>query len=108
MSFEVRACIKGCVALNTPSSQIYRELYEIPGTSTISQQSPNNQLLHGPKKLEMAKFDVKDVSKYGQFKGAAAKADIAPVEHMVKQDAKCTVKEIAKRVSISSASLHKI
>lgn len=95
MSFEARACIKDCTTLNIPASQIYRELFEIPGTSTISKQSPNYQLLGGPKKLEMAKLMLKGGPHSGQFKGAAAKANIAGVEYMVKQDARCTVKELA-------------
>ena len=91
---EIRSYIKCRIRLNIDSKQTFNELCDIYGPQTISMCT----VFRWVKAFKAGKFSVEDVTK----------ANIAAVKIVVEQDARLSIKDIAKCTGISDGSVQTI
>ena len=98
---EIRSYIKCRIRLNIDSKQIFIELCDIYGPQTISMRTIFRWVKAG-------KFSVEDDTRPGRPKTSVTKANIAAVKIVVEQDARLSVKDIARCTGISAGSVQTI
>ena len=101
---EIRAYIKGRAALKIPPRNVYKELTDIYGSSTVSFMTVSRWM----KKFKTGKYNIKDGHRVGRPKTSVTKNHAAAVKALIDEDGRYTVEDIAKSIGISEGSVHKI
>ena len=101
---EIRAYIKGRVALCIPPKQIYNELNDIYGSSTVSYMT----VCRWVKKFKAGISSIKDAGRKGRPNTSVTRKNVSAVKALVEEDGRYTVEEIANKVGISEGSAHTI
>ena len=101
---DIHSYIKCRIRLNIDSKQILNELCGIYGPQAISMRS----VFRWVKAFKAGEFSVEDDTRPGRPKTSVTKANIAAVKIVVEQDARLSVKDIARCTGIPEGSVQTI
>ena len=101
---EIRAYIKGRAALKIPPRNVYKELTDIYGSSTVSFMTVSRWM----KKFKTGIYNIKDGQRVGRPKTSVTKTHAAAVKALIDEDGRYSVEDIAKSIGISEGSVHEI
>ena len=96
LKIEIRAYIKGRAALTIPPKNVYKDLTDIYGSSTVSFMTVSRRI----KKFKTGIYKIKDGHRVGRPMIPVTKNYAAAVKALIDEDERYTMEDIAKSIGI--------
>ena len=101
---EIRAYIKACSKLGCSLKKLMTEISTAFGPSCVSYDT----VRRWKKKFESGVESIKNAPKSGRPKSAYRKEIVSKIKEIIEEDARFTVRDIARKVGISLSTVHLI